>query len=1432
MRQPLLDAGVEIAAPTKRGKLLHQTYNEWIKTQPNNGVRFSLKPTDYVNLNELRQIYDESRANGTYMKAPNGKPTKLNQIQWLQVRTKAFKKWFGDWENDPENASKVVNENGEPLPVYHGSRTGGNFTEFNGTTFHNNDYETADMFKREADYTILINGEEYTLDNYQAENLAYFLTNGDYEASEIVDWGDLKNVLDDVSDERKEEYQGLLFDNIGVDVNDIETISLRPNDMYTDFLNIRNPLVVDFGGKIWGDGDTVENHFKKAREKGHDGLIVSNIIEGGYTGELRNGSEVQPSTDYVTFSPNQIKSATDNVGSFDSNNNDIRFSRLPKAPEDNEATRKLQELWDSIEQSATPETTNTPHTTRKATEILQDLAGHYTWYESNTISEEERKIWKGIITHRGRSQKKAEKEGREWREEEFFDKLDEDKKAVYEKVLRIRNQFDIDRADRIRRAEDAVLSDVRQTLAGKDLKAAIKQAEKEKGSPLTPEEIEEIKTTTAVNMRNEKKRNKLFDALYSSIATFDMMMRKLGRFAPNGKGDAWKYFMGNWDKARNQELSRMTGIAQALNIKANELGFKNFNKLQKQAKDFGLEIQFTNTGAKPLPINMSQVMMIYAWSKQGEAADIRFELAHISQESVEACVAKMNEYPELKAFVDWVQEDMLPALRNDYMSKLPYKERWRLMDIDNYFPFRAADVEYVTAQESKAGTEETMSRETTDGGVILITPNALHDRAAESAFGLDATFFSLLANHIHSMEKFYNYGELTEDLQQVFGKNKDIRNRIKMIDGNTLRDIERANAILVGQASMGDNYNTFDSFASTIFRNSIKAKIAFKPFTALKQLESMLIIIRYVPECRTAALKNVTRLFDNVRWAQENMPQMYERFVSGSAGNELIELANNNKYNTKDGDSKFLEALSNNKKELKDWAMWLNKRMDAIACAYIARSVYEGVYKKCKQQGLSEEECKDRALFAADDAVNSTQQSQESAYLSPIQVDRSALSVIVRAYQNSPYSWGRKFHQYVREMSKDDSEMITHLTQQYSSDGLSDEEAEEKAKQEVNRNKLKATLKMLALYASCVGWSLMNTMPEAGAKAVEAMQYDDDDDKEAKQLADEEADKASNNAKIEAAFNGLLSMLSQGYAGTSFFTNGFANFCNEMYRAYSEEDENTFFDNITAASFNTILQNDLGYAVVDGVRAYKTDDGTRMLMSAVKLGSVLGVGIDADMFANMIGGIYYACEKDKMNEVDIAYVISEIAAMPKSVRDELVVALRVYDGTPEDIETRVYRMMTYVMQKRHKGVWSKLTTDEISELTNRISDEDVIRPELGQTDKERRENRRYTKKEIQSLVSQIEQILGIEKFGSSGLTEERLLRKFLNQSKLELNKVINASEDGKETIDELLPLNFEFNSFYRDPDAYEWQIQSDEAKSDSEIKRSNNIKTNNKTKRK
>ena len=61
---------------------------------------------------EEQAIIARSKAEGSYMKAPNGQATNLNEKQWAQVRTRAFREWFGDWENNPNEASKVRDEIG------------------------------------------------------------------------------------------------------------------------------------------------------------------------------------------------------------------------------------------------------------------------------------------------------------------------------------------------------------------------------------------------------------------------------------------------------------------------------------------------------------------------------------------------------------------------------------------------------------------------------------------------------------------------------------------------------------------------------------------------------------------------------------------------------------------------------------------------------------------------------------------------------------------------------------------------------------------------------------------------------------------------------------------------------------------------------------------------------------------------------------------------------------------------------------------------------------------------------------------------------------------------------------------------------------------------------------------------------------------------
>lgn len=81
------------------------------------GILFRDGEQEYTK--EEREVIANAKADGSYMKAPNGKSTKLTEHQWVQVRTKAFKEWFGDWEKaariEKLRKSKAVKITGEEI---------------------------------------------------------------------------------------------------------------------------------------------------------------------------------------------------------------------------------------------------------------------------------------------------------------------------------------------------------------------------------------------------------------------------------------------------------------------------------------------------------------------------------------------------------------------------------------------------------------------------------------------------------------------------------------------------------------------------------------------------------------------------------------------------------------------------------------------------------------------------------------------------------------------------------------------------------------------------------------------------------------------------------------------------------------------------------------------------------------------------------------------------------------------------------------------------------------------------------------------------------------------------------------------------------------------------------------------------------------------
>lgn len=64
--------------------------------QPYDSERFA---TSEQSMEERYILENAKRDDKGRLLAPNGKPSNLTEKQYLQVRTKAFKDWFGDWEN-------------------------------------------------------------------------------------------------------------------------------------------------------------------------------------------------------------------------------------------------------------------------------------------------------------------------------------------------------------------------------------------------------------------------------------------------------------------------------------------------------------------------------------------------------------------------------------------------------------------------------------------------------------------------------------------------------------------------------------------------------------------------------------------------------------------------------------------------------------------------------------------------------------------------------------------------------------------------------------------------------------------------------------------------------------------------------------------------------------------------------------------------------------------------------------------------------------------------------------------------------------------------------------------------------------------------------------------------------------------------------------
>lgn len=262
------------------------------------------------------------------------------RYQRAQQETPEFKNWFGE--------SKVVDADGKPLTVYHGTAYG-KFSEradsINATR--------QDMLQARAKSSANYNAAYDLLTETQKKYGRFSSNPESLQARELYEsaYKDLESAKRNIPYEEEpgdvfryvqaqdRGYLGAGFyftANKNVATGYSET-SYRPRVageektpyVYETYLSIKNPYTgnepivspkTDANAEYRLKG--IRDIDERQREQGR--ITRERLIESGFDGVIRDYGE---GIEYVAFYPGQIKSATENRGTFDPSNPDIRYQR-------------------------------------------------------------------------------------------------------------------------------------------------------------------------------------------------------------------------------------------------------------------------------------------------------------------------------------------------------------------------------------------------------------------------------------------------------------------------------------------------------------------------------------------------------------------------------------------------------------------------------------------------------------------------------------------------------------------------------------------------------------------------------------------------------------------------------------------------------------------------------------------------------------------------------------------------------------------------------------------------------------------------------------------------------------------------------------------------------------------------------------------------
>ena len=306
---------------------IHDLIKEAIALENNNQVGFYyldkkrtqsiIKQKGY----QLPSVLNNLSSNIIIRKIDSNVNKKINKI----TQSQQFVRWFGDWQNKPKTASKVVDGNGEPLVVYH--QTGNDFTVFDtkhtGAGEFDSEMPTGIFMKPTSDNIGLSGNKQMALYanirnpltvNNRAELVRFYEKNidGYKEAREDINNIDseYEQKYENAEASEDEEYSKLWNDRKQGTITEEEyqkaIESNKLDELEEEWRNKVNEASKEAKSLI-------DDYF---RNSNYDGVIVNNDV----------GSFGRSTKTYIAFKNTQVKSATDNIGTFDGKNPDIRYS--------------------------------------------------------------------------------------------------------------------------------------------------------------------------------------------------------------------------------------------------------------------------------------------------------------------------------------------------------------------------------------------------------------------------------------------------------------------------------------------------------------------------------------------------------------------------------------------------------------------------------------------------------------------------------------------------------------------------------------------------------------------------------------------------------------------------------------------------------------------------------------------------------------------------------------------------------------------------------------------------------------------------------------------------------------------------------------------------------------------------------------------------